>query len=214
MGIAGIVVGYVPQDSRLNTDENPCANRQIGSRVNDPSSCKAYWVCRENGPEPARCGGPGVFHPERQTCVSDADYSCDDTVATTTEAPNVCSCREDGHRVKNDDVCDAYWLCTAYGPVLSSCGDGYIFHTALEVCVSSKDFRCGVDGTVEVIPPSPCLGIADGQFINNPKNCQAYFYCFGNMHYEDECKNGLSFNPENQWCDWQYYCKDKPRVKS
>lgn len=207
--LAGFVVGYVPQNSRRSIEENPCANRQIGARVNDPSSCKAYWICREDGPESALCGGIGVFHTERETCVSAADFQCVDEVEIITEPPNPCSGRESGNCVNNDESCEAFWLCTDDGAILSSCEAGYKFNTDLERCVLGAEFRCDDDDPEPIVvdPPSPCVGIEDGHFIDNPKNCQSYFLCYGNTHYEGECWDGLNFNPENQWCDWQFYCE-------
>lgn len=49
---------------------------------------------------------------------------------------------------------------------------------------------------------NPCIGIPDGQFVDDPASCPAYYQCIGEVATPGICPEPYQFYPEEQHCSY------------
>ncbi|XP_055705482.1 peritrophin-44-like [Phlebotomus papatasi] len=109
----------------------------------------------------------------------------------------VCVGQPDDSFVADPTRCEGYYLCRGEVGLPGTCPDNLWFDPINVWCTYPGDF-CGAAG-------NPCAGVADGNFVDNPESCGAWFYCSGGEAFPGVCADNLYFDPVNQVCTYPDY---------
>ncbi|XP_059607877.1 peritrophin-44-like isoform X2 [Phlebotomus argentipes] len=107
----------------------------------------------------------------------------------------VCVGQADDSFVADPTSCYGYYLCRGEVGLPGTCPYDLWFDPVNIWCTYPGDF-CS---------ESPCAGVADGTFVDNPSSCGAWYYCSAGVGHPGVCSDDLYFNPENQTCTYPEY---------
>ena len=125
---------------------------------------------------------------------------------------DACEGVPDGMFVNDPTRCTAFWRCVEGEAFPGDCPEGFSFNEDDQSC--DEEHYC-VDPVPESPSPDVCDGVANGTFVNNPINCQAYWLCLDGRTYCGNFKNGFNFNEEEQVCDHpdNFACENEPEFQ-
>lgn len=87
VALAAVVIGRRPGSASTDTN-SVCHNRPDGVFINNPASCRAFWICHNNGDAvPTECPDGWNFNPAILLCQSESVFPCSDDDVPVTEPP-------------------------------------------------------------------------------------------------------------------------------
>ncbi|KAK8724545.1 hypothetical protein OTU49_011122 [Cherax quadricarinatus] len=178
-----------------------CTEKDPGEKIPDPTNCRRYYVCLENG------------HPSDIPFTCDDDQKFDNVSSDCHEAGSatcgVCapkclySCPSPGVTavIADPNDCAQYYLCgVSEDPIHIPCpADNYFDGTE---CQADKSQCC-----------DPCIVYCTDAYteIADPTNCQNFYYCPEANYYPESdnlhtCPEGEKFSATTGECDGTADC--------
>ncbi|XP_050091536.1 uncharacterized protein LOC126575067 [Anopheles aquasalis] len=189
-------------------------------QVPNPFSCNQFYICVDQIGFPQVCP-PGMwFHEDGQTCLPVAETSCAlGPPTTTTLAPHPwgqCDFMPNYSFVRNEFYCYRYFQCIDGRPYPLICPAEQWFSEERQGCDDQANVRCIVNPAPPVVPATPgiCNDVPDGEMVLNPRACNQYYICVGQIGFTLTCPEGLWFDAQDQRCERpaNVYCPLAPTV--
>lgn len=140
--------------------------------------------------------------------------------ASSSDVSSACDNRPNGFFANNPIDCQAFWRCQNGIATSNRCPNRLHFNEAAQLCDLPENYPCrgGNDEDSEVTTQAinldmpvnvddidaayPCYDRPNGYFVNNPKNCQAYWVCMAGEAHSGQCPPQYNFNQASQNCDY------------
>lgn len=168
-------------------NENICAGQEQDVRFNDPSKCKAFIVCVFENAVGATCPpAQPNFNPNTLECATAEEYPCKDADDDGSDQTTTTEPTEDTDLISTTEQ------------VITSTETEPLTTTTEEETPSTT-----VNPFAHV-----CADQRNGRFVNDPRRCDAYFWCRNGFAIPQVCEHNLPFNEHEQLCDWAYECED------
>ncbi|XP_017134857.1 uncharacterized protein LOC108151010 [Drosophila miranda] len=212
-------------------DGTPSSYRTSGSAMNDcrsppevdsafcvslpagnykyPYDCSAYISCTESCAELENCPPGKLFNNFLRICDTPEAVDC---TASPYPAPQADPCvGQPNHTLlPSDSACNEFIVCVDEHSKVDQCPGQLLFNPDLRICDYPNEVWCYGDHSTQVVPEATmttqglfteCVGQALGTCFPYLKNCQQYYYCFGNNSFTIlPCPNDNWYNPYSGHC--------------
>ncbi|XP_039496761.1 protein obstructor-E [Drosophila santomea] len=191
-----------------------CADRFTGLSFADPASCSSFYVCQRGNAIRRECSSGLYYDPKIQTCNLPGLIKCfngDRGVALLPEVKRNGTALPDGkpkevatttppHTTAPHTTAVPLLVVTTKNPKMAA--------TAIPI---SQDDASDADGAHAVTQDTPhgmdvlrssrdCRGIADGEYLADPKHCRRFYMCHKNRPKRHNCPRNHWFDRETKSC--------------
>jgi hypothetical protein len=93
--------------------------------------------------------------------------------------------------------CSLYFLCHHGNAVQRSCAPGLFFNNDSGQCMVPELANCQLTCPAKDDPQNPL-------FLEDMNDCSRFYICYNGNAIHRECAEGLLFDSENNWCDFDF----------
>lgn len=183
-----LAVSYVyGNDFAPTTRVGPCFLRPDGF-ARDPNDCRNYFICQNGRATRDRCTGDLLFDAENEICNWREQVKC-------FQCPQTAS-----YSLQNvPKTCNQFYRCWHGRVSIHTCPNNLVFDPNRGACNFLRGSGCDGDDTIQDRCPA-----VDGEFpvyLPDATSCSRYHICHNGRPWQQECADGLHFNPHLGSCD-------------